>query len=605
MPGITGIIGPGKYSDNVNTIQQMVQSMLHEPFYASGTRADKQAGFWIGWAVHKHSFSDCMPIWNEKKDICFFFYGEDFMSPQDIIRLRSRGHDFEEGNVSYIVHLYEEMGTQFIEKLSGWFAGALIDSREKKIILFNDRYGLGRIYYHQDDEAFFFSSEAKSLLRIVPELRKIDPQSFGESLSCGCVLQNRTLFQGISLIPGGSIWTFSGGDIDKSFYFLPEAWSNQEPLGNEEYYEKLKETWIRCLPQYLRGKGPVAVSLTGGKDSRLIMAWTDRISGSLPCYTFGGPIRESHDVKLARRVAKICRQPHQTIRVGEKFLREFPYWAERAVFLTDGTMDVSGAPDLYANHLARQIAPVRLTGNNGQEILYGAVAFKPNPLYERIFDREFVKHIREAEKTYRAEYADDRHTFITFKQVPWFYYSRHALTISQLTLRSPYLDNELVELSFRAPHDENVNIQMQLRLIAEGNPELGKLATDRAMLARSIPLLTTIKHLYQEFTFKAEYAYDSGMPQLLSKFDHMTKLLHLERLFLGRHKFYHFRTWYRDELSGYVKKILLDPRTLARPYLDKRHVEKAVLDHAQGKRNYTWEIHHLLTSELIHRQFID
>jgi asparagine synthase (glutamine-hydrolysing) len=316
-------------------------------------------------------------------------------------------------------------------------------------------------------------------------------------------------------------------------------------------------------------------------------------------------MRDSEDVKLARRVAGICRQPHQVIRVGEKFLEEFPYWAEKTIFLTDGTMDVSGAPDLYANHLARQIAPVRLTGNNGQEILYGDVDFKPVSINERLFEGETVKHIKEAEQTYRDEFNDNRLTFVAFKQVPWFYYSRLALQQSQLTLRSPFLDNDLVALAFRAPQDVGSNIKMQLRLIAEGNPALGEIGTDRAILYRSVPLLTGIKHMLQEFTFKAEYAYDSGMPQWLAMFDYMSKRLHLERLFLGRHKFYHFRTWYRDELSGYVKEILLDPRTRKRPYLNGRILEKIVWDHTRGIKNYTNEIHRLLTTELIHRQLIE
>ena len=63
-------------------------------------------------------------------------------------------------------------------------------------------------------------------------------------------------------------------------------------------------------------------------------------------------------------------------------------------------------------------------------------------------------------------------------------------------------------------------------------------------------------HWYQEFTFKAEYAYDYGMPQWLARLDHVFAPLRLEKLFLGRHKVAHFRVWYRDELSHYLKEIL-------------------------------------------------
>ena len=110
---------------------------------------------------------------------------------------------------------------------------------------------------------------------------------------------------------------------------------------------------------------------------------------------------------------------------------------------------------------------------------------------------------------------------------------------------------------------------------------------------------------YLEVTFKAEYEYDYGMPQWLAQLDHLFSGLRLERLFLGKHKYYHFRVWYRDTLSQYVREILLDARTLSRPYLKRNTVEAVVRGHLKGNRNYTREIHKMLTLELLHRLFFD
>jgi asparagine synthase (glutamine-hydrolysing) len=82
-------------------------------------------------------------------------------------------------------------------------------------------------------------------------------------------------------------------------------------------------------------------------------------------------------------------------------------------------------------------------------------------------------------------------------------------------------------------------------------------------------------------------------------------MAHFERLFLGRHKLFHFRVWYRDALSKYVQEMLLDPRTLSRPYLDRSGLEAVVRGHLKEGRNYTTEIHKVLTLELIHRLFLD
>jgi len=51
--------------------------------------------------------------------------------------------------------------------------------------------------------------------------------------------------------------------------------------------------------------------------------------------------------------------------------------------------------------------------------------------------------------------------------------------------------------------------------------------------------------------------------------------------------------------------MLLDPRTLGRPYLNRKRVEEVVDGHLKGNRNYTTEIHQLLTLELTHRLFLD
>jgi asparagine synthase (glutamine-hydrolysing) len=121
----------------------------------------------------------------------------------------------------------------------------------------------------------------------------------------------------------------------------------------------------------------------------------------------------------------------------------------------------------------------------------------------------------------------------------------------------------------------------------------------------SIPGIGKAHHLVQEFTFKAEYAYDMGMPQWLARADHTLALLRLENLFLGRHKFYHFRVYYRDELAHYLQELLLDPRTLGRPYLHGPAVEEMVRGHIGGYRNYTLEIHRLLGIELMQRQLLE
>jgi asparagine synthase (glutamine-hydrolysing) len=320
--------------------------------------------------------------------------------------------------------------------------------------------------------------------------------------------------------------------------------------------------------------------------------------------------RESQDVIIAREVAKLSGQSFQVIHVGDEFLSRFPEYAERSVYLTDACVDVSRSPVLYSNEQAAEIAPVRLTGNYGGEVLRAVRAFKPVKPAPGLFCPEFLTHVHAASETYAGLIQTHPVSFAVFRQAPWHHWGLLALEQTQLSPRSPYLDNDLVRTVFRAPRSSTVKSSIFednedcLRLIADGSAALRELRTDRGLGApRTLPAAMSRGLL--EFTFKAEYAYDYGMPQWVARVDHLFSTFHLERLFLGRHKYYHFRVWYRDALSDYVREMLLDPRTLSRPYIERRALETMVRGHLEGNRNYTTEIHKVLTLELLHRLFLD
>lgn len=605
MPGIVGLITKLPRSQAEPQLLKMVASLQHESFYTTGTLVDERLGIYLGWAVRKNSFADEMPLVSEKGDVSLVFSGEDFPAPGTARRLQERGHSFPLDGPSYLVHLYEDDPT-FPAGLNGRFHGLLIDRNQGTATLFNDRYGMHRIYYHESKEAFYFAAEAKAILEVRPELRTADPRALGEFISCGCVLENKTLFQGIQVLPPASNWVFRDGAVErKGNYFHPQEWEDQTPLEPEAYYQQLREVFSENLPRHFESRERIGMSLTGGLDTRMIMAWHKSAPGSLPCYSFGGMFRDCQDVTLARKVARACGQTHQVIPVGNEFLSRFSHYAERTVYLTDGCMDVSHTPDLYVNERAAAIAPVRMTGNYGGEVLRRVRAFKPGQPTPGLYRPELLSYVDQARQTYSRLIQGHPLSFAVFRQAPWHHYGLLALEQTQLTLRSPYLDNDIVRAVFRAPQSVLTNNDVSLRLIADGDATLRRLRTDRGVGGNGSRLAAAAARGYLEFTFKAEYAYDYGMPQWVARIDHAFSPLHLERLFLGRHKFYHFRVWYRDAVADYIREMLLDSRTLSRPYLERKGVEQIVGGHLKGNRNYTSAIHKVLTLELIHRLFLD
>ena len=604
MPGIVGFFSRMPREQAVRKLFRMVESLRHENFYTTGTWADESLGIYVGWIARKGSFSDGMPLQNERGDV-LVFSGEEFSEAGTPQRLKERGHQLQMAGPSYLVHLSEE-DPSFPRGLNGRFHGLLIGRNDRTATLFNDRYGLQRLYYHESKDEFYFAAEAKAILAARPELRGIDPQGLGEIIACGSVLENRTLFDGVHVLPPGSAWKFQNGELQhKHTYFSPREWEEQERLDLESYYQELRNVFSRNLQRYFDGPERIAMSLTGGLDTRMIMAWEKPEPGTLPCYTFGSMFRENHDVRVARQVAKSCNQPFQVITVGQEFLSSFPHYAERVVYLTDGCVDVGRAPDLYLNEKAREIAPVRMTGNFGGEILRGVRTFKPEGRFFGPFRQEFHRYIRQAAETYAGLSKGHPLSFAAFRQTPWNHYGVLALEESQLSLRSPFVDNDFVRTVFRSPEPAFASNEVSLRLIGDGNRNLLRVPTDRGVAGERGRLLGAATRALLEFSFKAEYGYDMGMPQWVARVDHVFLRLHLERLFLGRHKVFHFRVWYRDELAGYVEEMLLDRRSLSRSYVDRKGVEAVVRSHLKGERNYTNEIHKLLSLELAHRFFVD
>ncbi len=604
MPGIVGLFTRRPRQEAEYELSLMLATLRHHSSYVYGKWTDERLGIYVAWVARPGAFDQTMPLENERRDTVLVFSGEEFPDPGIRASIKDRNHEVDDSEPSYLVHLYED-DPNFPASLNGRFHGLLVDRARQFCTLFNDRYGLHRLYYHDTGDTFYFAAEAKAILAVRPDLGRISPRGLGEFVSFKCVLNNRSLFEDIHVLPPASAWKFGRGRlVHQGSYFRHEEWENQPILSVEDYYRELRSVFSRTLPRYFESRQPLAVSLTGGLDTRMIMAWQKAPAGSLPCYSFGSMYRNCQDVIMGRRVAEACRQPHSVITVADEFLSRFAEYADRTVYLTDGCADVSRTADLYVNEVAAQIAPVRMTGNYGGEVLRRVRAFKPAAQDLGVFGSDLLREIRRAEKTYTEVIQCHPLSFSAFRQSPWHHYGLLALEETQLSVRSPYLDNELVRAIFRAPQSCLANDDICIRLIADGNPALRRLRTDRGVLGDG-GFLSGVRRNWLEFTFKAEYGYDYGMPQWAVRMDHALSPLHLERVFLGRHKFYHYRIWYRDRLSKYVQEMLLDDRTLSRPYVERKAVEKIVRSHVSGTGNYTFTIHKLLTLELFHRHFID
>ena len=133
-------------------------------------------------------------------------------------------------------------------ELNGLFSGLLIDRRRARALLFNDRYGVERVYVHQTEHGTYFASEAKALLRVLPATRSFDDEGVAQFLTFGCPLEGRTLFRGIRILEGGSVWTFEGGSCRKRRYFTPAEWERQPALSAEDFQSEFQRSFKKSAP---------------------------------------------------------------------------------------------------------------------------------------------------------------------------------------------------------------------------------------------------------------------------------------------------------------------------------------------------------------------
>jgi asparagine synthase (glutamine-hydrolysing) len=214
---------------------------------------------------------------------------------------------------------------------------------------------------------------------------------------------------------------------------------------------------------------------------------------------------------------------------------------------------------------------------------------KPTTRFESLFKESFRHVLRSAAATYAEERQVPRMTFILFKQVPWHHYARRSLEAGMLLPVSPFLDNELARLAYQCPDELVTKADPLISLISRGDAGLMRIPTDRALhLSRFGWLGKVVRHC-REFTAKAEYAYDYGMPPALVRVDRHLRGLKLERLFLGRHKFYHFRSWYREPLAGQISALSQSLPPLGDPFVPQ--IERSVIAaHTSGRDNHTLAI---------------
>lgn len=606
MPGLVSIIAR-QYDESLSErIGRMAAAMQHEAFYRSEVFSQESCPF-LAARVHLNAVNtEPQPVYNEDRSILIVMDGE--LYGQDSLRekLRLSGHDVKtDSDAELLLHLYEEHGPAFASDLNGAFLAIVHDIEKQRTVVVNDRLGTCRAFYTMRDDKLIIASEIKCIAGFDGTPPRPNREKFPEYFLYGGILNDETLFKDVYRLPPASMWTYERGVLSKKQYFDLSSIQVDHRVDLVEIEEETNRVFSEIVPRYLCGN--VGLSLTGGWDTRAILAIAAAQQDLMPCYTWRGPYRESFDVRISREAAKAAGAQFHVVGISREFLDNFSEYANRTIYVSDGMAGILQCHEVYLSALSRNISPVRLTGKCGTQTMSGGMLLPKSRPCEQLLNRQFLEELGGISQ-YVHNFAGWQSTMDVIR---WLWPSGYAaIQQSQVVERTPYLDNDLTALLFTVPREQLAGSWLQKLIISRNFPALCDMPSDKGAYVKSADTMKNARLWLRSALIKRLILLDKGylyltLPDSLVRFDSFVQRTRIERLFLGYSLLAAYRRWFKNELRDFIQGILCDERTLSRPYLDRTNVQNMTARHFASKANHTTDIDRIVSLELWHRLFVD
>ncbi|MDA3853350.1 MAG: asparagine synthase (glutamine-hydrolyzing), partial [Bacteroidales bacterium] len=252
------------------------------------------------------------PIFNEDKTVAVVFNGEIYNFKEIREELKIKGHQFSTtSDTEILVHLYEEYGYNFVDRLNGIFAFAIYDLKTQTLMLARDHFGVKPLHYYYKDGVLVFGSEQKSIILHPKFTRAVNYKALHQQLNLRYNQSDETLFEGIKRLPPASYAIFKSGQLDIKTY-----WSLQPKVNNKiteaDAADGVNFYLKQAVERQLVSDVPVGVYLSGGLDSSAIVQKMHELGvPQINTYTLGfnEPTDEFPD---ADRIARHFNTNHHT-----------------------------------------------------------------------------------------------------------------------------------------------------------------------------------------------------------------------------------------------------------------------------------------------------
>ncbi len=386
MCGICGVATAGSDAvTDVEAVRRMNGRLVHRGPDSDGVFHDGG----VTLAMRRLSIIDLehgdQPISNEDGSVTVVQNGEIYNYRELRSELEGRGHRFATASdTEVLVHLYEEHGDGFVERLRGMFAIALWDGRKRRLLLVRDRFGIKPLYYRVVGGTLSFASELKAMLEQPGFSREIDPRAVAAYLAFNSIPAPLTIFAEARKLPQGTLALWQDGELTQTRYARPAPVETdrvrRRPAG--ELADELRETLRDSVRAHLVADVPVGVLLSGGVDSAGLTALA---AGELsdPVKTFSVGFEESSfdELDRARLVAERYGTEHHEIVLRPDAVELLPKLVEA---FDEPFGDSSALPTYLVSELAAGEVKVALSGEGGDELFGGYYTYVADLLASRV-----------------------------------------------------------------------------------------------------------------------------------------------------------------------------------------------------------------------------
>jgi asparagine synthase (glutamine-hydrolysing) len=306
-----------------------------------------------------------------------------------------------------ILEAFAQWGSDFVHRLNGMFAICIYDTKETALYIFRDRVGIKPVFYFNDPDNFYFSSELPGLEKILPKQADFDLNAIYLFLSYGCIPAPYSIYKNIKKLDPGSYLILKNGSLTiRKYWDINQHLKSSPTITDDKKAIVLLSDLLKSSVQYqLVSDVPVGIFLSGGIDSSLITALATGFSNvRVNTFTIGIDDKKYDESVYAKKIANYLGTNHHEyiLNVSEaknELLNCMDLFGEPFA-------DSSALPTYLVSKLSKDVVKVVLSGEGGDELFYGYGRYKwaerlSNPLIRN--SASLIKRILKAYPKYAAK----------------------------------------------------------------------------------------------------------------------------------------------------------------------------------------------------------